>query len=75
MQRKLVHEAAGRRVYVAVLKSGEEMSACLQRLAEEESLSAAQVTAIGASRDARLAFFDWESKAYEEIPVEEQVAR
>ena len=73
MQRKLVHEAAGGRVYVAVLESGEEVSECLQRLAEEESLSAAQVTAIGAFRDATLAFFDWESKAYEEIPVDEQV--
>lgn len=73
MQRKLVHEAAGERVYVAVLEVGDEVSECLQRLAEEESLSAAQVTAIGAFRDATLAFFDWESKAYEEIPVDEQV--
>lgn len=73
MQRKLVHSAAGERIYVAVLESGDEVSECLSRLAEEESLSGAQVTAIGAFRDATLAFFDWETKAYEEIPVNEQV--
>ena len=73
MQRKLVHQAAGERVYVAVLESGDEVSGCLHRLADEESLSAAQITAIGAFRDATLAFFDWETRAYEEIPVEEQV--
>ncbi|MCL4766906.1 MAG: DNA-binding protein [Hyphomicrobiaceae bacterium] len=73
MQRKLVHQAAGQRIYVAVLESGDEVCGSLQRLAEEESLSAASVTAIGAFRDARLAFFDWETKAYEEIPVDEQI--
>lgn len=73
MQRKLVHAAEGERIYVAVLESGDEVCGCLQRLAEEESLSAAQITAIGAFRDATLAFFDWETKAYEEIPVDGQV--
>ncbi len=73
MQRKLVHSAAGERIYVAVLESGDEVSECLSQLAEEESLSGAQITAIGAFRDAILAFFDWETKAYEEIPVSEQV--
>lgn len=73
MQRKLVHQAAGERVYVAVLESGDEVCECLQRLAVEESLAAAQITAIGAFRDATLAFFDWETKAYEEIPVDGQV--
>ncbi len=73
MQRKLVHEAAGQRMYVAVLEAGDEVHDCLQRLAEEESLSAAQVTAIGAFRDATLAYFDWETKSYDEIPVDEQV--
>jgi uncharacterized protein len=31
------------------------------------------VTAIGALSSARLAFFDWETKQYRPIPVEEQV--
>lgn len=73
MQRKLVHAAADQRIYVAVLDAGDEVHECLHRLAEEESLSAAQVTAIGAFRDATLAFFDWETKSYEEIPVDQQV--
>jgi uncharacterized protein len=36
-------------------------------------LSAASVMAIGAFRQATLAFWDWESKQYEEIPVRDQV--
>lgn len=73
MQSKLVHQAAGQRIYVAVLESGDEVCGSLQRLAEEETLAAASVTAIGAFRDAKLAFFDWETKSYEEIPVDEQI--
>src|SRR5688572_3280883 len=39
----------------------------------KERLGASQVTAIGALSGATLAFFDWESKQYRPIPVEEQV--
>jgi predicted DNA-binding protein with PD1-like motif len=35
--------------------------------------SARRVTAIGALSSAKLAFFDWETKQYRPIPVEEQV--
>lgn len=73
MQRKLVHSTAGERIYVAVLDPGDEVHECLHQLADAESLSAAHVTAIGAFRDATLAYFDWEAKAYDEIPVNEQV--
>jgi predicted DNA-binding protein with PD1-like motif len=46
---------------------------CLQDFAVKEGLSASQVTAIGALSSAKLAFFDWETKQYRPIPVEEQV--
>src|SRR5689334_3490503 len=43
------------------------------RVAAKERLGGAQVTAIGALRSAKLAFFGWETKQYRPIPVDEQV--
>ena len=47
--------------------------ACLQDFARREGLSAGQITGIGAFREAVISYFDWETKDYLEIPVEEQV--
>lgn len=38
-----------------------------------EQLSAAQVTAIGAFKDAVLTYWDWDTKKNQDIPVREQV--
>ena len=73
MRSRMIHEANGLRVYAAVLDIGDEAMACLTRLAADERLTAAQVTAIGAFESATLAFFDWETKEYQKIPVQEQV--
>ena len=73
MRAKLIHENAGQRTFIAVLDTGDEVMACLERLAREQKLSAAQVTAIGAFSDAVVTYFDWDKKAYEEIPVPQQV--
>jgi predicted DNA-binding protein with PD1-like motif len=73
MKSKLLHEAQGQRTFVMVLDTGDEVRDCLQRLAERERLSAAQVTAIGAFARARIRYFDWEAKQYRPIPLEEQV--
>lgn len=73
MKSRLVHEAHGQRVFVAVLETGDEVMASLKRLAQEQRLSAAQITAIGAFSRAVIAYFDWERKEYERIPVDEQV--
>ena len=73
MRARLVHEADGQRTFVAVLETGEEVMASLERLAREQGLSAAQITAIGAFSGATLTYFDWETKEYAEIPVREQV--
>ena len=40
---------------------------------EHENIHAATFTAIGALSDAVLNYFNWEKKAYEKIPVREQV--
>lgn len=73
MQSKLLHDDAGQRTFAVVLETGEEVMACLQAFVDQEKLSAAQVTGIGAFSDAVLAYFDWERKQYHPIPVIEQV--
>ena len=73
MKFRLVHEAHGQRTFVAVLETGDEVMASLARLAEQERLSAAQITGIGAFSRALIAYFDWERKEYETIAVDEQV--
>jgi uncharacterized protein len=72
MQTKLLSEHAGLRSFVAVLETGDEIMACLQRFVEAEALSAAQITALGAFSTAKLQFFEWETKEYRDIPVGEQ---
>jgi uncharacterized protein len=72
MQSKLLNESAGLRTFVVVLSTGDEVMACLQRFAEAERLSAAQVTALGAFETAKLQFFEWETKEYRDNPVGEQ---
>ena len=73
MQSKLLHEADGKRTFAVILQKGDEAMRCLQGFAAKERLGGAQVTAIGALSGAKLAFFDWETKQYRPIPVEEQV--
>jgi predicted DNA-binding protein with PD1-like motif len=73
MQSKLLHEDAGKRTFVIVLATGDEVMGCLQEFATRKELGASQITAIGALSGGKLAFFDWESKTYRPIPVEEQV--
>jgi predicted DNA-binding protein with PD1-like motif len=73
MQSKLLHEAHGKRTFAVVLQTGDEAMDCLLQFAIKEHIGGAQVSAIGAFSEARLAYFDWESKQYRPIPVDEQV--
>ena len=73
MQSKLLHEADGKRTFAVILQNGDEAMRCLQDFAAKERLGGAQVTAIGAFSRATLAFFDWDTKRYNPIPVDEQV--
>lgn len=72
MKVKLLHESDRLRKFAVILNTGDEIMECLQRFAEERSLSAAQISALGAFSEAKLAFFDWETKDYLDIPVREQ---
>jgi predicted DNA-binding protein with PD1-like motif len=58
--------------HAVVFEAGDEATDGLLRFAREQDLGAAHFTAIGAFREATLAFFNPESKEYEEIPVDEQ---
>ena len=73
MQCELVHERAGQRTYVVIFETGDEVMSNLTGLGRKEGLSAAQITGIGAFSSATLNYYDWEEKAYCEIPVNEQV--
>ena len=73
MQCKLLHQENGKRTFAVILQKGDEAMRCLQEFAVRERLGASQITAIGALSGARLAFFDWDTKRYLPIPVEEQV--
>ena len=69
MRSKLLNEAEGLRTYAVVFDKGDEVMEGLSRFARGEQVFAAQVTAIGAFETAELAFYLWETKEYEKIPV------
>ena len=73
MRFKLLHEVDAKRTFAVILKAGDEAMACLQHFARSQNVGAAQVSAIGAFSSAELAFFDWESKKYLPIEIDEQV--
>ncbi|MFG1461953.1 PPC domain-containing DNA-binding protein [Xanthobacter sp. DSM 24535] len=73
MQSKLLAENGPLRTYAIILETGEEAMSVLEKFAQQEQLTAAQFTAIGAFSEALLSYFDWERKEYLQIPVQEQV--
>jgi predicted DNA-binding protein with PD1-like motif len=56
-----------------VFDRGDEVVELLTRYAENSGTMAASFRGIGAFSDATLGYFDWSTKHYHEIPVEEQV--
>lgn len=72
MHHKLINPGP-EKTWAVVFDSGEEVMSRLQRFCEEENLTAARFSAIGAFSAATLGYFDWNRKDYEEIPVNEQV--
>lgn len=73
MRHRLIHEAEGQKTFAIILDAGDETLAALQAFARDKRLTAASFKAIGAFERAELSFFDWETKTYEPIPVDEQV--
>ena len=73
MKTKLLHDANGKRTFAIILQTGDEAVSCLKAFAEREGIGGSQVTAIGALSRATLAYFDWQTKTYQQIKVGEQV--
>jgi uncharacterized protein len=73
MRSTLLNGDSGNRTFAVILETGDEAMACLQTFVEKERVAAAQFTAIGALSAAKLAYFDWETKEYLPILVNEQV--
>ena len=73
MKSKLLHEHDGEKTFALIFNTGDEAMAGLVEFARSQKLGAAHFTAIGAFREVTLGYFDWESKEYKRIPVNEQV--
>jgi predicted DNA-binding protein with PD1-like motif len=72
MKSKLVGKTSEQRTFVIVLDPGEEAFASLTAFAVEQGITAASLTAIGAFEKAVVGWFDFQSKSYRKIPVQEQ---
>jgi predicted DNA-binding protein with PD1-like motif len=72
MRHKLLAEEAGERAFILVLDTGEEAFSSISTFANEQGIAAASVTAIGAFQSATIAFFEFETKEYRNIQVDEQ---
>lgn len=72
MKSKLVADNDGERTYVVVLDPGEEAFRTIGRFAEDEHLSAASLTALGAFSRATVGWFDLAAKTYRKIDVGQQ---
>jgi predicted DNA-binding protein with PD1-like motif len=73
MQFQLLQTSAGRRSFVVVLATGDEVMQSLRTFVEDQKIDTAQITGIGAFSRLTLMYFDWDTKSYETIPISEQV--
>jgi hypothetical protein len=69
--RKISKDGAAK-IHVVVLDTGEEAFSALTRYATEANISAASLTAIGAFEKATVGWFDFETKTYRKIEVNQQ---
>jgi predicted DNA-binding protein with PD1-like motif len=72
MKAKLLNEGS-EKTFALIYETGDEVMTGLKAFAKEHRPRSAHFTAIGAFRGAVLAYFDWPSKKYQEIPLDEQV--
>jgi hypothetical protein len=59
--------------YAVVLDTGDEVIGELGKFVREQEVEAASLTAIGAFSRAVIGYFEWETKQYKKIPVDQQV--
>jgi len=73
MTSKQISQGESDRTFALIFQTGDTVIEPLTRFAQENKLFAAHFTAIGAFSDLTLAYFDWESRQYQKIPLHEQV--
>ena len=72
MQTKLLQEGEAS-TWALVFDSGDQVMAPLAAFAQEQGLAASEFAAIGAFEKATLGYFNLERRAYDQIPVDQQV--
>jgi predicted DNA-binding protein with PD1-like motif len=73
MKAQLLHEHAGLRTFALVLSTDDEAMASIESFARDYELRATQFTAIGAFSRVVVAYFDWTTREYRHLPMDEQV--
>ena len=73
MKTKLLHNDNGLKTFALVFQKDEDVREPLLAFAREQGISGAHLSAIGAFSEVTLGYFDRHKKAYQEIPVHEQV--
>lgn len=68
MRCKLLHNG-NQKTWALILDTGDDVMNCINEFAQKKDLSISQFTAIGAFSDALLAFFNFETKDYNHLPV------
>jgi hypothetical protein len=70
---RLLTDHHGTRTFAVALETGDKLIESVVAFSAEHGLAASEFSAIGAMAWAKLACFDWETKDYVDIPVDEQV--
>ena len=73
MKAALLYEEGELRTFAVVLETGDEAMRALESWATEQRVRASQFTAIGAFERATVAYFDWSTKEYKPVSIDEQV--
>jgi predicted DNA-binding protein with PD1-like motif len=73
MQVRQIYANGDQRTFAVIMDSGDEAMEQVCRFAESQNIAGAQITGIGAFEKAVLRYFDWQTKQYRDIPVDEQV--
>lgn len=72
MKSKIISDGK-EKTYAVVLQTGDEAVEALKNFTRENGLKTAHFTAIGAFKSTTIAFFDWQTKKYQNISIDEQV--
>lgn len=72
MKAKVLNEGPERTIAL-IFDKGDDPVALIEKFANENSLTASRISAIGAFEKATLGYFDWQKKEYERIAVDQQV--